>query len=75
MKVNDKKELHLKTTGELEKLLKEAYNTLSQLRLDNVQNKLKNTRSMTNTRKEIAIMKTIVNEKSKTKEVEEAPKK
>lgn len=75
MKVNDKKELHLKTPGELEKLLKEAYNTLSQLRLDNVQNKLKNTRSMTNTRKEIAIMKTIVNEKSKTKEVEEAPKK
>lgn len=70
MKINDKKELQGKTTEELGKLLKESYNTLTQLRLDNVQNKLKNTRSMTNTRKEIAVMKTFINEKSKTKEVE-----
>lgn len=65
MKVNDRKELHSKTVEELEKLLEEAYNTLSQLKLDNEQNKLKNTRSMTNTRKEIAVMKTLINEKAK----------
>jgi ribosomal protein L29 len=80
MKLNDRKELHSKTVEELEKLLKEAYNTLSQARLDNEQNKLKNTRSMTITRKEIAVMKTILNEKAKaakleTKEVAEAPSK
>lgn len=69
MKVNDKKELHAKTVGELEKLLKESYNTLSQIKMDNVQNKLKNTSSMTITRKEIAVMKTLLNEKLKTKEV------
>ena len=69
MKINDKKELHSKTTEELEKLLKESYNTLTQIRLDSVQNKLKNTSSMTNTRKEIAVMKTLITEKSKTKEV------
>ena len=68
MKLNDKKELRGKTTEELAKLLKESYNTLAQLRLDNVQNKLKNTRSMTNTRKEVAIMKTLLNERSKTEE-------
>lgn len=70
MKLNDKKELRGKTTEELAKLLKESYNTLVQLRLDNVQNKLKNTRSMTNTRKEVAIMKTLLNERSKTEEGE-----
>jgi ribosomal protein L29 len=80
MKLNDKKELHSKTVEELEKLLKESYNTFSQLKLDNEQNKLKNTRSMTITRKEIAVMKTLLNEKLKTekpetKEVKEAPSK
>ncbi len=75
MKINDKKELHGKTTEELAKLLKESYNTLSQIRMDNIRSKLKNTRSMTNTRKEIAVMKTLLNEKLKTKEVAEAPKK
>ncbi len=72
MKLNDKKELRGKTTEELAKLLKESYNTLTQLRLDNVQNKLKNTRSMTNTRKEVAIMKTLLNERSKTEEGEQS---
>lgn len=65
MKINDRKELHGKTVEELEKIVKESYNTLSQIRLDNVQNKLKNTRSMTHTRKEIAVIKTIINEKVK----------
>lgn len=65
MKVNDRKELHSKSVEELEKLLKESYNTLSQIKLDNEQNKLKNTQSMTLTRKEIAVMKTILNEKRK----------
>lgn len=86
MKLNDRKELHGKTVEELEKLLKESYNTLSQHKLDNEQNKLKNTRSVTLTRKEIAVMKTIVNEKlkaarlasagqTKEKEVKTAPSK
>lgn len=65
MKINDKKELHGKTVEELEKIVKESYNTLSQIRFDNVQQKLKNTRSMTHTRKEIAVIKTILNEKIK----------
>ncbi|MBA3723634.1 MAG: 50S ribosomal protein L29 [Candidatus Levybacteria bacterium] len=72
MKLNDKKELRGKTSEELAKLLKESYNTLAQLTLDNVQNKLKNTRSMTNTRKEIAVMKTLLNEKAKTEEGEKS---
>lgn len=77
MKLNDRKELHSKTAEELVKILKESYNTLSQIRLDNEQNKLKNTRSMTLTRKEIAVIKTILNEKvqTKEKEVETAPSK
>jgi ribosomal protein L29 len=68
MKINDKKELHLKTADELQKLIKDGNEIVAQLRLDNIQNKLKNTRSLFNTRQTIAVMKSIL----KTKEVKNA---
>ena len=68
MKINDKKELHLKTADELQKLIKDGNEIVTQLRLDNVQTRLKNTRSLFNTRQTIAIMKSIL----KTKEVKNA---
>ena len=77
MKATDKKTLQTKSKKELQKLIAETYKTLGQLKLDNVQNKLKNTRSIYNTRKEIAIMQTYVQavkeekpEEPKTKEGE-----
>jgi ribosomal protein L29 len=68
MKRNDIKELRLKTVSELQKHLKDGYEILSQLKMDQVQNKVKDTSSLTNTRKNIAVIKTIVNEKLRTKE-------
>ena len=59
MKKQDKKALQAKSTEDLQKLIRETYNTLSGLKLDNVQNKLQNTRSIFITRKEIAVMQTI----------------
>lgn len=74
MKKADKKELKLKTAGELQKHLKDGYEILTQLRMDNVQSKLKNTRSMTNTRKDIAIIKTYIQMKLNEKEAEPTEK-
>jgi ribosomal protein L29 len=71
MKTTDKQTLHTKSTVELQKLVEEAYNTLGQLKLDNVQNKLKNNRSIFHTRKEIAVMQTILQMKLKTNPSEE----
>ncbi len=69
MKTTDKKTLQTKTAKELEKLVSEAYKTLNQFKLDHVQNKLKNTRSIFNTRQEIAIMKSVLQQiKIKVKE-------
>ena len=70
MKTTDKQTLQTKSTRELQKLVEEAYNTLGQLKLDNIQNKLKNTRSIFHTRKEIAVMQSILHMKLKTKEEE-----
>jgi ribosomal protein L29 len=70
MKINDKKELKLKSVTELEKLIKEASAKFAQLKMDNVQSKLKNTRSLSNTRKEIAVMKSFLHLKFETKEGE-----
>ena len=63
MKTNDIKELHLKTDLELKKLLQDAQSALVSLRLEKEQNKLKNTRELFNKRKEVAVIKTILNEK------------
>ena len=68
MKTTDKKTLQTKSKEELQKLIQEAYNTLGQLKLDHVQNKLKNTRSIFNTRKEIAVMQSFLQMKLQVKE-------
>ena len=68
MKVNDKKELHTKESSELKKMLKDGHELLLSLKLDLEQNKLKNTRGIFHTRKNIAIIKTIL----KGKEGQEA---
>lgn len=70
MKKADKKELKMKTVSELQKHLQDGYEILTQLRMDNIQSKLKNTRSITNTRKDIAVIKTMIVEKLMTKEEE-----
>ena len=71
MKTTDKKALAVKSVKELQKLIDETYKNLNQLRLDHVQNKLKNTRSIFNTRKEIAVMQSVLQQvKLKEKEVE-----
>ncbi len=70
MKTTDKKNLQTKSAKELRKLIEETYKTLSQFRLDHVQNKLKNTRSIFNTRKDIAVMQSTLQVKLKEKEEE-----
>lgn len=69
MKINDKKELHAKSAGELKKMLKDGNELLLSLKLDREQNKLKNTKGLFHTRKNIAIIKTIL--KGKEGEVEQ----
>jgi ribosomal protein L29 len=71
MKTTDKKELQTKNVKDLQKLIAEAKKTLGQMKLDHVQNKLKNTRSLFNTRKEIAVMQSILQVKMKTEVKEE----
>jgi len=75
MKTTDKKTLETKSVKELQKLIEETYKNLNQLKLDHVQNKLKNTRSIFNTRKEIAVMQSVLQQvKSKEKEGEKEVK-
>ena len=68
MKTTDKKDLQTKSTKELQKMLDETSKTLKQLKFDHVQNKIKNTRSIFTTRKQIAVMQTILHAKLTTKE-------
>jgi len=68
MKTTDKKTLQTKSVKELQKLIGEAYKTLGQLKLDHVQNKLKNTRSIFNLRQEIAVMHSVLQINRKEKE-------
>jgi ribosomal protein L29 len=72
MKMTDKKPLPTKSVKELQKMIEEAYKTLSQLRFDHVQNKLKNTRSIFHTRKEIAVLHSVLSIKLKVKEDEQS---
>ncbi len=69
MKAKDKKELHGRTENELLKMVKDGEEILLTYRLDKVQNKLKNTRDLFNTRKKIAILRTILREKELIKNV------
>lgn len=70
MKTTDKKNLLTKSTNELQKMIEEANKTLSQIKLDHVQNKLKNTRSIFHARKEIAVMQSVLQTKLTKKEEE-----
>ncbi|HSX09224.1 MAG TPA: 50S ribosomal protein L29 [Candidatus Saccharimonadales bacterium] len=70
MKTTDKKTLTTKSAKELQKMIDEAYKALRELRLSHVQNKLKNTRSIFHSRKEIAIMQTAL-QQAKLNEKEE----
>lgn len=60
MKSKDKKELHMKSIRELGNMVTEAKNQLAELGMDKIQNKLKNTSSLSLKRKEIAQMLTIM---------------
>lgn len=70
MKTTDKKTLQTKSAKELQKLVAETKKTLQQLMFDHSQNKVKNTRSIFNTRKEIAVMQSVL-QTVKLKEKEE----
>ena len=66
------KEIAGKSETELKSLLKEKRKELFNLNLDNKQNKLKNTRSLFNTRKEVARILTLMREQELAKPKEEA---
>jgi len=57
------KDISGKSVKELKDLLKEKRDELSNLKLDNKQNKLKNTRSIFNTRKDVSRILTLIREK------------
>ena len=59
----DLKEISAKTEKDLKELLKSKREELFKLRLDNKQNKLKNTRIIYNSRKEISRILTLIREK------------
>lgn len=63
-------ELAGKNEKELKVLLSEKKDELFQLNIDNTQNKLKNTRSIFNIRKEIARILTLIKEKELSAAVE-----
>ena len=59
----DLKEIYTKSEKELKSFLADKKKELLNLKLDNKQNKLKNTRIIFNTRKEIARIMTLIREK------------
>ncbi len=63
MKTNIKKELHTKSVIELRKQLLEAGLELATLKMNHEQAKVKDTSSLSKKRSEIAVVKTIINEK------------
>ena len=65
MKKKLKGEMKLKTSQELKKLIKDSEELLFRLRLDKVQNKLKNQKQIFWERKKIALFLTLSNEKEK----------
>lgn len=69
MKKREVTELHTKTETELRELMKELLSSLASARLDQAQQKLTNTRSLTNLRKDIARVLTVLRTKMKTSEL------
>ena len=64
MKLNIKKELHAKSPQEIEKQLSEAKRELALMRFEHEQGRVKNTSTLSKKKNEIAVLKTIINEKS-----------
>ncbi|MBI2074391.1 MAG: 50S ribosomal protein L29 [Candidatus Levybacteria bacterium] len=67
MKTKVKKELHTKTIEELKSLVNQTREELSNLKLEKVRKKLKNTSSILQKRKDMARILTILNEKEAEK--------
>lgn len=63
MKTKQKKELHTKTVDELTTMIKDMNKELYRSHLDHKEGKLKDTRSLYQKRKAIAVVQTIVREK------------
>lgn len=63
MKSKEKKQLIGKAMVELQSDVKKLRSEITSILLDKVQGKLKNTSSVTNKRREIAVIKTIMREK------------
>lgn len=63
MKTRDKKDLFTKDAKELIKKLKDTRDELFTMKIDLTQNKLKNPKSITTKRKEIALILTALKEK------------
>jgi len=60
MKTKEKKELHAKSIKELSNLIADAKNALAELKLEKIQNKIKNTSLLSVKKKEIAQILTIM---------------
>jgi ribosomal protein L29 len=60
MKTKNKKELHIKSIKELQNMIAEAKDALVGLKLEKIQNKLKNTSSIAVKKREVAQMLTVV---------------
>lgn len=69
MKRNEKKEMMDKTVEDLRKTIEEYRKEFFSLRMEKEKGQLKNTRSMTNIRKKIAICLTMLNQKLKEEKV------
>lgn len=63
MKTNDKKQLHDKSVPELTAMVTDLRAALSTLHLERAQRMLKNSRSIFEKRKDIAVISTILREK------------
>lgn len=64
MKSQDKKALQTKTIEEIAKMINDAKQALAAVRFEHVQGQLKDTSSITNKRKEIAILQTVLQGKA-----------
>jgi ribosomal protein L29 len=71
MKKADKQTIQTKSVKELQDLIAAARKNLEQIKFDHVQGKLKNTRSIFTTRKELAVLQSVLQGKLTEKEGEQ----
>lgn len=74
MKKKQREEIKVKEIGELRKLIGDSQELIFKLNIEKSQNKLKNLRQVFNEKKKIALMKTLINEKIKLKELAKTDK-